>query len=393
MRAGGCALLVLAAFACNDDGEHRSAPEGDAGLEALGTLGYVDFSPVPSEHLGKSGVVRHRPELASPGFSLYNTRSANRAVLVDMAGDEVHAWYNPELDGTWHHVEMAPSGDLFVLDRHSYLARLDWGSNLVWRRELDAHHDVELGRQGRIYVLDREPTTGPLHWAHVRLVDDAITELDATDGATLRRFFFSELLRGQTGNRFLWAWKARLQGRRFDAFHVNSIELVDRDLGGLPTAGTFLVCARQLDLVAFIDVDRGVPVWTWGRDALDAPHQPSVMANGHILVFDNGTRRGWSRVIEVDPAAGEIVWEYRGDPPESFYTAQRGGAQELANGNILVTDSDDGRGFEITRDGEVVWEFFNPDLTTGVEGQTARGAIYRMTRIDAAVVTPLLARR
>ena len=39
----------------------------------------------------------------------------------------------------------------------------------------------------------------------------------------------------------------------------------------------------------------------WGGDELDWPHMPTMLENGNIMVFDNGSHRGWSRVIEVEP--------------------------------------------------------------------------------------------
>jgi hypothetical protein len=53
--------------------------------------------------------------------------------------------------------------------------------------------------------------------------------------------------------------------------------------------------------------------------------------------------------------------------------------QRLPNGNTLITESDNGRVFEVTRDGEVVWEFFMP--TVSQKGGVLRSTIYRMTRI------------
>ena len=38
----------------------------------------------------------------------------------------------------------------------------------------------------------------------------------------------------------------------------------------------------------------------------------------------------------------------------------RGDQQRLANGNTLITESEGGRLLEVTRDGEIVWEFINP---------------------------------
>lgn len=75
----------------------------------------------------------------------------------------------------------------------------------------------------------------------------------------------------------------------------------------------------------------------------------------------------------------KIIWKYKGDPPKSFYSFSRGACQKLPNGNVLITESDKGHVFEITRDGKIVWEFFNPDID---EKKKKRAAIYRMMRLD-----------
>jgi hypothetical protein len=108
-------------------------------------------------------------------------------------------------------------------------------------------------------------------------------------------------------------------------------------------------------------------------------HHPSLLDNGNLLVFDNlGGRDGASRVLEVDPVSRQVVWEYNGDPPASFFSAVRGGCQRLPNGNTLITESDRGRVFEIDPGGRVVWEYYNPFTR---DGGKERSAIYRMTRL------------
>ena len=59
---------------------------------------------------------------------------------------------------------------------------------------------------------------------------------------------------------------------------------------------------------------------------------------------------------------------------------RRGGsAQRLPNGNTLIAETDRGHAFEVTKDGEIVWEFYTPvEVRWGIEG---RPAIYRMTRV------------
>jgi len=174
-----------------------------------------------------------------------------------------------------------------------------------------------------------------------------------------------------------------------DVLHTNSLERVHRDLGALPTRGHLLICIRELDLVAIIDLTGSRVIWSWGDGILDRPHQPSVTRGGNVLVFDNGPRRGHSRVLEVDPESGGILWQYTANPPSDFFTLGQGGAQELANGNILITESESGRAFEVTRSGKIVWEYYNPELKE-VDGSTLRGAIYRMTRVESPLVERLV---
>jgi hypothetical protein len=83
--------------------------------------------------------------------------------------------------------------------------------------------------------------------------------------------------------------------------------------------------------------------------------------------------------LEVDPRRRKITWTYEADPPSDLFSPIRGGAQRLPNGNTLITDSERGRVFEVTHDGDIVWDFFNPDVT-GKGAEQKRAPIYRMTR-------------
>ena len=155
---------------------------------------------------------------------------------------------------------------------------------------------------------------------------------------------------------------------------------------GVLSPGSVLVTSRHQNAVFLIDWKTGGLLWWWGRGELDGPHDAHVLESGRILLFDNGLARGWSRVIEVDPRTGKIVWEYRGDPSESFFTRSRGACQCLANGNTLITESARGRVFEVTPSGRVVWEFFNPHEDPL---QKERGTIGRMVELDPALAARL----
>ena len=131
-------------------------------------------------------------------------------------------------------------------------------------------------------------------------------------------------------------------------------------------------------MIGVVDVKEEKIIWSYGRGILDKPHHPTLLDNGNILIFDNGRTREYSRIIELDPVTKEIVWKYQADPRDSFSSYWGGSSQRLPNGNTLITESHRGRVFEVTKNGQKVWEFYNPRTW---ERENKRGTIYRMMRI------------
>ena len=96
-------------------------------------------------------------------------------------------------------------------------------------------------------------------------------------------------------------------------------------------------------------------------------HDVQMLPNGNILFFANGAipvgyhgPEVGSRVIELDPKTNEIVWEYVGDPPRSFFSWFISGCQRLPNGNTLICEGLWGRLFEVTPEKEIVWDYSSP---------------------------------
>jgi hypothetical protein len=56
-------------------------------------------------------------------------------------------------------------------------------------------------------------------------------------------------------------------------------------------------------------------------------------------------------VLEVDPKSGAVTWSYQGDEQHPFHSPLRSSAEVLPNDNVLITESDGGRMFEVTRAG------------------------------------------
>ena len=76
-------------------------------------------------------------------------------------------------------------------------------------------------------------------------------------------------------------------------------------------------------------------------------HQPTLLPDGNLLVFDNKGHDGRSKVVEIDPTTQRVVWEFADGPDTPFYSATCGTGQRLANGNTLITESDNGRALEL----------------------------------------------
>ena len=89
---------------------------------------------------------------------------------------------------------------------------------------------------------------------------------------------------------------------------------------------------------------------------------PDFLPDGRLLLYDNRGHKGpggGSRIMEIDPATQKTEWVYAGNEQHPFYSRTRGKQQRLPNGNTLITESNGGRVFEVTRDREIVWEYVN----------------------------------
>jgi len=197
------------------------------------------------------------------------------------------------------------------------------------------------------------------------------------------------------------SWKfflSRVKGRfSFDWAHNNTCQIIppnatyekEKAAGG-PIRfrpGNIIFSYRSVDIIGVIDRQTGRIVWAWGPGVLDGQHKPHMLENGNILIFDNGTLRGYSRVIEVNPLTEEIEWEYTSDPKRKFFSKYISGAQRLPNGNTLICEGGKAHLFEVTPEGEVVWDFIHPFREKG-----GLGGVYRCLRYSADYVKPLLER-
>jgi hypothetical protein len=180
-----------------------------------------------------------------------------------------------------------------------------------------------------------------------------------------------------------------ISGNTYDYYHLNTIEVLPDTLLGKKDKrfqkGNYLICLRNADLILILDKESKQVVWSWGPGILDWPHMPTMLRNGNILIFDNGTHRKYSRIVEINPLDKHIVWEYKANPPNKFFTEYKGSIQRLPNGNTLICESEKGHVFEVDSHGHIVWEFLNPEIKNGNRKQ-----IYRMMRLPPKKVEACL---
>jgi hypothetical protein len=390
---------------------------------------------------------RVRPGGRSRGF-LFSPASCYptpKAYVVDGRGTVLHTWSHtsgqprpedepPSYLRGWNHVHVDGDANLFAIVPLRSLLKLTPASELEWSCDVAAHHDLAIHDDGVILVLTETPRRVVVGGCVCVVLDNLVTLIDpggAVKGEvslydvlrtdpSLRRLIDDSIRRRNEdfrcrgwptpddhvplavaretrailktanyhGDRRRALQRLRdLPGSPCDVLHTNTLELVDAHPRGLWERGDVLLCVRELNTIAVVDLARARVRWRWGAGELSAPHQPSVLPEGWVLVFDNGRDLGRTRLLAVDPSTGEVVWSWSAEPPQSFFCPLAGGCERLANGNLLVTNSTAGGAFELSMDGRIVWRLTLPVEVYGAE--RGRVSIYRMSTVEPGVVARL----
>jgi hypothetical protein len=316
-------------------------------------------------------VIERDPHATSAGLDFYVSGHAAEAVLMDPHGKTLHRWRyplrrlwpdlakDPEMAKLeyWRRAYLYPNGDLLGIYEGQGIVKLDAQSRVLWAHRGGTHHDLFVTADGTIYTLDREGKIIPRINPDKGVLEDFVTVLDPA-GKVLRKISILECFENSP-----YASLLQRMPREGDIFHTNTLEVLDGRFADRDPAfrkGNLLVSVLKLDTLAVLDPERRTVVWArtggWRRQ-----HQPTFLDDGHLLLFDNtGAGLERSRVLEIEPASGKVVWQYGGTPAEDLFSKTLGSCQRLPNGNTLITESENGRALEVTHDKRVVWEFYNP---------------------------------
>jgi len=365
VRIAVAAVALAGALACGRGEEEAPPALSEAELQRLEAIGYLDWAEEPAAEAA-GGVVTWDRERAHPGYNLVTLPALRRVELLDMAGKMVRSWTGGEVE-RWMRAVLARNRDLLLIvaeghseDRSHVLSRLTWDGALRWRRELPVHHDVVERRDGGLAVLTRRQRWLPQLWSQSYLVDNGVAVLSA-DGEFIEERSLHDMLASRPDLFSFLPIESGPDGPVLDFLHANFLHWMRRPQLArrhpLYAPSNVLVTVRNQDTIAIFDFEKGELVWAWGQGELLRPHDAAVLASGNILVFDNRPGEGTSRVVELDPIAREIVWEYPSGSGPEFYSGSRGTVQRLPNGNTLIGESNRGRAFEVTPEGDVVWDY------------------------------------
>jgi len=363
-----------------------------------------------------AGVTVYNPEKCYNGFTLVS--DGVWWELIDMKGRIVNRWYgDPELKLGTQIFERFANGN--YVSNCFHVTEQDWDGNVLWSLPFERegrpssskyHHDIQRLSNGNYIVMVRE-YVDDLKISKVRLQDDHLMEVTPEKRIVWEwwghehfdEFEFTDEAKKiihETGGGEVGAHPPpREEWFLGDWLHNNTISVLPKnplyqDGDSRFKPGNLLLCSRNTNTVFIIDKSGSI-VWKWGslpkmrgfwilgvgdtRNCLVGPHDPNMLDNGNILIYDNGGSGGYppvvrffTRLVEINPASGEIVWEYVYTPsPRRFLSITTGGLQRLPNGNTLSLDSNQGRIFEVTPQGEIVWEYVK-----------SRGGSYRTQRIS-----------
>ncbi|MBA7496643.1 hypothetical protein ES702_07252 [subsurface metagenome] len=347
--------------------------------------------------IAKLGVIYHDPLKADNGYTLFCPAGTKDVWLIDMEGHIVHHWRVPyNISGK---VLLLPHGNLLVACRaktaeelglpHEFsglgglFLEVDWDGNLVWQAEVPYQsHDFQFMDNGHVIFNSFHPSGILPDEIAVRVKGGRPgTELDG-------KIWGDSLPEIDRDGKTVWEWKAYehldpeidaicMLENRSQWPYINSVWFC-RD-------GNILLSTRYLNQVTKIEYPSGRVIGRYGRGRLAHQHDCRDLDNGNILLFDNGSHRhnyepSYSRAVEIDPNTDEIVWEYKADPPCDFYSACCSGCERLPNGNTVICDSEIGRIFEVTKKGELVWEYISPFVAPFIIGGGLSSMIWRAQR-------------
>jgi hypothetical protein len=341
--------------------------------------------------------------------------------LMDAHGRTVHSWktdvtelwkdgpaYLELMKGYVHGSYLFPNGDVLFNIEHTGLFMIDSCGKLKWHLNRTTHHSIARADDGNFWIpgndkleagnpdaarrLEKFPGLVPTRTNPVW--EDRLLKV-SPDGEVLADISLLEVLYNNRLQRYIPKMSKRKNG---DILHLNDIDVLSQSMADqypLFEAGDLLVSLRLLHMVLVMSPDTGVVKW-YATDPWIEQHDPDFVGDGWITVFDNnwqffvndpakrGQMLGSSRVIAVQPHTGLKKILYPKTKEGFFYTVTGGKQQLQENGNLLITEAQAGRVFEVDPNGKLVWEWINQPDDKGLVAEIMGGTRYAISEEQVA---------
>ena len=275
------------------------------------------------------------------------------------------------------------------------VARFDWDGRLTWALNNGAHHWMTIDGNGLMYMPTHRLVSSPVSFGDGRLAYACdrgailVDEVQVVDpsGRPIETIDMMEVLLRGGFEGLLWSTVDRCE-----PLHLNFVEVVDPDMAartGL-APGDLIVSFRHISAVAVLAAgDRSVKWLLSGRTLYQ--HSPRIDDDGNLLIFDNYGGRGasgGSRIARVRIGSQNVatVFPTGREPPDLRFFSAFGGLIEIRPGSkrVLASLLSPGRIIEIDlASGDVLWDYTKQFPSDGYPGADPGKEKQRFVRVEA----------
>lgn len=349
-----------------------------------------------------SGLVTYVPEESDGGLTLVQgiLPGGTQVRLLAEDGRELHRWTTdffkvwPDAQDVFpQHRRPSSQHQYFTQGVHAFrdgsllvnfgelgAAKFDRCSRLVWRTDRVTHHSITEAGNGKFWIPGQIAPSE----TEERLFPPGYNaqKIDALVGNSLSKGYNNSVLLvdadGKVEKEFSvlaavadagleHALYASFNEVLHDPTHLNDIDVVTPALAARiegVEAGDLLLSLREMNMIAIMDPDDGRLKWHH-QGPFVRQHDPDIAEDGMIEIFNNRSKLmskaiDTSQIVRFDPTSGKTDILFPKGEDDKFYTNIMGAHQKLANGNRLITESRQGRVFEVTEQGRIVWDYRLP---------------------------------
>jgi hypothetical protein len=267
-----------------------------------------------------------------------------------------------------HGIVMLPDGDVVFNFEQLGLVRMTPCGEVVWKLPYRTHHSVFLDEAGMLWVSGQITHLQPVeeYPNHTPPFREPTVLQVSPDGEILNEISVFELLVKNDQRSYLHLVTANNRNTKVsgDTLHLNDVDIFPEAMEeGVFRHGDIMISLRNVSTVLVFDPET-LELRYLQTGIFTRQHDPDFIDGNTISVFDNNnigpdTFGQQSRILIFSASGDDVDTWYEGTAEEPFYTDIMGKSQWLENNHLLVTDSRNGRGFELNAEREIVWEYRN----------------------------------